>query len=156
MVTQTSKKANEAAGDLANAVEDGVETSRRMASETLEHAAKGYEDMLGWNRGALDAYVQSANSAAKCFESLNAEMMSYTKQVIEDNIAASKALLGARTVQEFFDLQSDYTKTAFDNFINRAAKMSDMLMTGTKDMLEPLSGRSGVLREAPSRNGRSS
>jgi len=154
MVTQT-KKANEAAGDLANAVEDGVETSRRMASETLERAAKGYEDLLGWNRGALDAYVQSANTAAKCVESLNAEMMSYTKQVIEDNIAATKALLGARTVQEFFDLQSDYTKAAFDNFINRAAKMSDMMMSGTRDMLEPLSGRTGLPRDLAPRNGRS-
>lgn len=154
MVTQT-KKANEAAGDLANAVEDGVETSRRMAGETLERAAKGYEELLGWNRGALDAYVQSANTAAKCVESLNAEMMSYTKQVIEDNIAASKALLGARTVQEFFDLQSDYTKAAFDNFINRAAKMSDMMMSGTRDMLEPLSGRTGLPRDLAPRNGRS-
>lgn len=153
MVTQT-KKANETAGDLANAVEDGVESSRQMAGETLDRAAKGYEDMLGWNRGALDAYVQSANTAAKCVESLNAEIMGYTKQAIEDNIAATKALLGARTVQEFFDLQSDYTKAAFDNFINRAAKMSDMLMSGTKDMLEPLSGRAGMLGEG-ARNGRS-
>lgn len=154
MVTQT-KKVNEAAGDLANAVEDGVESSRQMAGETLDRAAKGVEDMLGWNRGALDAYVQSANTAAKCVESFNAEMMSYTKQTIEDNITATKAMLGARTVQEFFDLQSDYTKAAFDNFINRAAKMSDMLMSGTRDMLEPVSGRAGMLRDGAQRNGRS-
>ena len=74
--------------------------------------------------------------------------MNYSKQSIEDYIAATKAAMGSRSVQEFMEINTDYAKTAFDTYVGRFTKLGDMASTTAKDTFEPLSGRFNALIEA--------
>ena len=74
-------------------------------------------------------------------ETLHNELYTYSKQSIEESIAAAKTLLGAKSVHEAFELQSDFAKMAFDAYVGQVTKLSELFVATTKEALEPLRGR---------------
>jgi phasin family protein len=107
----------------------------------FEKAVKGYDQVLGYSKDTVEAYVKSANAAGKGAESLHSEIYSYSKQSIEDSIAAAKAVLAAKSVHEAFELQTDFAKTAFDTYVGEMTKLGEIFTAATKQTFEPLQGR---------------
>ena len=85
--------------------------------------------------------MKSANVAGKGAETLHNEFYSYSKQSIEDSIAAAKALLGTKSPNELFELQSDFAKTAFEAYVGEMTKLSEIFVSTAKEAFEPLQGR---------------
>jgi hypothetical protein len=57
----------------------------------MEKALKSFDDIAEFNKNNVDALVQSANAASKGIEAISAEVLSYSKQSVEDAMAATKA-----------------------------------------------------------------
>ena len=74
--------------------------------------------------------------------------LSFSKQHIEDSMSAFKAVLGARSFQEAWEVQSDFAKTALDSYISQASKLNEMWMSSAKQAAEPLNARFAELAEA--------
>ena len=129
----------------AEAINEGIETSFRTGTEALkvsfEKAVKNYDQFLGYGKDTVEAYVKSANAAGKGAETLHNEIYAYSKQSIEDSIAAAKALLGSKSVHEAFELQTDYAKSAFDAYVSELTKLSELVVSTTKETFEPIQGR---------------
>ena len=131
----------------AETMETVMSASSDAVKQTMEKAMKGFDDLATFNKSTVDAFVQSANAASKGLEALSAEVMSYSKQSIEDYMAATKAAMGSRSVQEFMEINTDYAKTAFDTYVGRFTKLGDMASATAKDAIEPLSGRMNAFME---------
>jgi phasin family protein len=129
----------------AEAINEGIETAFKTGTEALkasfEKAVKNYDQFLGYGKETVEAYAKSANAAGKGAETLHNEIYAYSKQSIEDSIAAAKALLGSKSVHEAFELQTDFAKTAFDSYVSELTKLSELVMSTTKEAFEPLQGR---------------
>ena len=129
----------------AEAINEGIETAFRTGTEALkvsfEKAVKNYDQFLGYGKDTVEAYVKSANAAGKGAETLHNEIYAYSKQSIEDSIAAAKALLGSKSVHEAFELQTDYAKSAFDAYVSELTKLSELVVSTTKETFEPIQGR---------------
>jgi|HubBroStandDraft_2_1064218.scaffolds.fasta_scaffold06113_3 phasin family protein len=138
---KTAKVAGEKIDDAAESIETVVKTGAEAFKNGFEKAAKGYDQLLGYSKETVDAYVKSANAAGKGVESLHGEIYAYSKQSIEDSIAAAKAVLAAKSVHEAFELQTDFAKTAFDTYVGEMTKLSEMFTAATKQTFEPLQGR---------------
>jgi len=132
----------------AETMESVMSASSEAVKQSMEKAMKSIDDIASFNKGTVDAFVQSANAASKGLEALGAEVLSYSKQSIEDYMAATKAAMGSRSVQEFLEVNTDYAKTAFDTYVGRFTKLGDMASTTAKDAFEPLSGRFNAFIEA--------
>ena len=69
----------------------------------FEKAVKGYDAVLGYGKDTAEACMKSATVAGKGVETINSEIYSYSKQSIEDSIAASQGddglQVGARSVR---------------------------------------------------------
>jgi phasin family protein len=133
-----------AAGEKINGTET-IETAMKNGSEALkagfEKAVKNYDHFLGYGKETVEAYMKAANAAGKGAETLHNEIYTYSKQSVEDSIAATKAVLGSKSVHEAFELQTDFAKTAFDAYVSQATKLSEIFMSATKQTFEPLQGR---------------
>jgi len=129
-------------------METVMSASSDAVKQTMEKAMKSFDDIATFNKSTVDALVQSANATSKGLEAFGAEVLSYSKQSIEDYIAATKAAMGSRSVQEFMEINTDYAKTAFDTYVGRFTKLGDMASTTAKDAIEPLSGRFNAFIEA--------
>ncbi|HWA03272.1 MAG TPA: phasin family protein [Rhizomicrobium sp.] len=127
-----------------NAAEN-IETAMKNGTEALksgfEKAVKNYDQFLGYGKDTVEAYMKAANVAGKGAETLHNEIFAYSKQSLEDTIAATKALLASKSMHEAFELQSDFAKTAFDSYVSQMTKVGEIVTATAKDSLAPIQGR---------------
>ena len=107
----------------------------------FEKALKGYDAVVGFNKETAEAYAKSATVAGKGVETINNEIYAYSKQSIEDTIAAGKAIMGAKSVHEAFEFQTDFAKSAFETYVGELSKFGELFTATTKDSFAPLQGR---------------
>ena len=133
-----------AAGEKINGTES-IETAIKTGSEAFksgfDKALKNYDQLLGYGKETVEAYMKAANAAGKGVETLHNELYAYSKQSVEDSISATKALLGSKSVHEAFELQSDFAKTAFDSYVTQVTKLGEIVSATAKETIEPLQGR---------------
>jgi phasin family protein len=132
------------ADTTVNAAEN-IETAMKNGTEALksgfEKAVKNYDQFLGYGKDTVEAYMKAANVAGKGAETLHNEIFAYSKQSLEDTIAATKALLASKSMHEAFELQSDFAKTAFDSYVSQMTKVGEIVTATAKDSLAPIQGR---------------
>ena len=126
----TKRKAAKAAVNGADAIENGVES-----------AMQNYNQIAELGKENFDAFMDSANIATKGFEKINQEAVAFSKQSIEEGVAMAKSAINARTVQDLFEIQSDYTKQAFDAYLGQMNRFADVLADTAKEAGEPINAR---------------
>ena len=130
------------AGEKATATaETALENGAAALKSGLEKALKGYDAFVGYNKDTAEAVMKSATTAGKGIESINSEIYSYSKQSIEDGVAATKAVLGSKSVHEAFEFQTDYAKSAFEAYVAELSKISELATSAAKETYAPFKGR---------------
>jgi len=113
----------------------------------FEGMTKGFEQFSSFGKGGLEAYVQAATVFAKTFERVNGEMFNFSKQQMEDGVAAFKAVSGAKSVHEAWELQTDFAKSALDAYVAQATKLNDLWLDAAKQAAEPFTSRFAEMTE---------
>jgi phasin family protein len=134
---KTAEKTFEAAEGMESAMKNGAETFKNG----FEKAVKGYDQFLGFGKETVEAYTKAANVAAKGAETLHNEIFAYSKQSMEDTMAAAKALMTTKSVHEAFELQSDFAKTQFEGYVAQMTKLGEIYVAAAKDSFAPIQGR---------------
>jgi phasin family protein len=134
-------KAKAAGTQAAEGIETVMKTGTEAFKTGFEKAVKGYDQFLGYGKETVEAYVKSANEAGKGAETLHNEIYAYSKQSIEDSIAAAKTILASKSVQEAFELQTDFAKSAFEAYVGEVSKLNEILVASSKKAFEPIQGR---------------
>ncbi len=134
-------KAKSAGEKAANSAETALENGAAALKTGLEKTLKGYDAILGYGKETAEAVMKSATVAGKSVESINNEIYSYSKQSIEDSVAATKAVMGSKSVHEAFEFQTDFAKSAFESYVAELSKISELAAAATKDTFAPFKGR---------------
>jgi phasin family protein len=132
-----AEKINETAEGTENVMKNGAEALKTG----FEKVAKSYDHFVGYGKETVEAYTKAANVAAKGAETLHNEIFAYSKQSMEDTLAATKALMSTKSVHEAFELQSDFAKTAFETYVAQMTKLGEIFVATTKDSFAPIQGR---------------
>ncbi|MEO1532766.1 MAG: phasin family protein, partial [Pseudomonadota bacterium] len=77
----------------------------------------------------------------KAFEGINAEIMALQKKSYEDGLAAAKEITGAKSVTEYLEKQTEFTKSAMDTMVTGANKLADLMAAAAKDSTAPITAR---------------
>lgn len=117
-----------AAGNQA--FKDNVEKSLTALNELNAHSKKN-----------LEALVASVTAATKGAEALSAQTVAFSKQALEDQVAAARQLAGAKTVQEAFELQTAWAKSAFDGYLAQFGKVTEVVTESVKETVKPINAR---------------
>jgi phasin family protein len=113
----------------------------------FETATKGLEQFSALGKGSVEAYMQAATVFAKTIERVNGEVFNFSKQQMEDGVAAFKAVSGAKSVHEAWEVQTDFAKSALDAYVAQATKLNDLWMDAAKQAAEPFSSRFAEMTE---------
>ena len=111
------------------------ETTPGFDKSTMEAVQQGAERTVDMSKDNMEAWMQSMNATAKGLEKLSGENLEFAKHTMDESIKASK------TMQEFITLQTDFTRSMFDQFVNQATKINDMTMSMAKDSYAPINDR---------------
>jgi len=136
-----SKTSGEKTINGSNKIESALKTGAEALKTGFEKAKQNYDTVLGYGKETVEAYVASATAAGKGAETLQSEIYAFSKASVEESIAATKAVLGSKSVHEAFELQSGFAKSAFDQYVGEMTKLNELLAATTKEAFAPLQGR---------------
>ena len=107
------------------ASKENVEAAVKAGAE----AFKGYEGVAGFGKENVEAVVRTSSVIAKGFETLGARFAELAKASVEESMAASKALMGCRTVKDMMDVQGTIARNQFGKIVSESAAITEI---GTK------------------------
>lgn len=145
---EAMKTAAEQMSTASNQAFEQMSTAGNQAfKDTVEKSLAALNELNTLSKRNLEAMVASVTAATKGAESLGAQAMTYSKRSVEDGVAASKALAGAKSMQEVVELQTAYAKTALETYLAEMNKMSETVAASVKDSLAPLNERVTAVME---------
>jgi phasin family protein len=134
------------------AVREVTEQVMKSGNEAMKNGmetwTKAVERFSGFGKENVEAYMQATTAMTKAFERINGEVFSFSKQQVEDGVAAFKAVSGAKSLHEAWEVQSDFAKSALDAYIAQATKINDLWMDAAKQAVEPLNARFSAFQDA--------
>ena len=140
----TSKTTKNGAAATA---ENMVAATKEQVEKASQAAIKTYDDLNSLNKDNFDAVMQSGTIVAKGYEAIGKEFMAFAQSAVEANVAATKAVFGAKDVKEAFDLQAEFARSSMDKALAESAKLSEMSMSVAKEAFEPIQARVNVAVE---------
>lgn len=143
MATKKSATATDAVKPVGAAVAAGKETVEKASKA----AFKSYDEFTVLNKDNVDAVMKSGAIVAKGYEAIGQEVMAFAKASIEANVATAQALFGAKTLREAVELQTEFTRKAFDDMMAESAKLGEMSVKLANDAARPLQARVNVTVE---------
>ncbi|MGN6820080.1 MAG: phasin family protein [Sphingomonas sp.] len=117
------------------------------AKAAAEKGAKAFEDMNEFNKGNVEALVESGKIAAKGFETLGQDYAEYARKQFETATAAFKGFAAVKSPTELFKLQSDYVRGQFDSFVAESSKNTEAVIKLAGDVAKPISNRVALAAE---------
>jgi len=96
-----------------------------------------YDDASKMGKEMMDNMLTNYSAMAQALQALATEMSDYSKKAYEGNTAAFEKLMAAKSFDKAFEIQSDYAKTAYEEFMTEATKVSEMYMDLARKAYEP-------------------
>lgn len=130
-----------AAPATAKSLDQAVTFSKEQVEKMSKQVFNAFDDVAGFHKENVDAFMASSTILAKGFESLSKEMMAFNQGQYESAVSTAKALMGVKSVKELVDLQTSFAKASFDAFMAEATKVSEVGMKVVNEAAEPLTAR---------------
>ncbi len=140
-VEQAVQAGQEAFDKAVRFTTENYEKAFTSAREKLDETVKQFDDVASFGKENVEVATQSGTILAKGAESLSGEFMAFSKKAMEDNIAAAKSVMAAKTIQEAVDLQSGYVRDVFGGYLAYTTKVGEMYTKIVQDAAEPINAR---------------
>jgi len=130
-----------------DACKKGFETFAAMSREAFDAACKagaevkGFENAVALPKANFEAMLEAGHVVVKGFEELNGRMLGVAKAQIAENVAAQKALFGAKTFQEALEIQQAFVRKSFDRAIQDSIELSSTWMKVATEAAQPINQR---------------
>lgn len=153
-IEQTAPQAAETAAQGKHIMETTIEKTQAMFADFSEKAKAQVEKQTAlvgeateFAKGNVEAMVESGKIAAKGFETLGQDAADYGRRSFESATAALKSMSAVKSPADFFKLQSDYVRTAFDSMVAETSKNTEAMIKLAGDAAQPLSSRMALAVE---------
>jgi hypothetical protein len=103
--------------------------------EEFQRVGEGFQNL---GKGGFDAAVKSFGEVNKGLQAITAEFTSYSKKAFEDGTRAFVQLMGAKTVEQAVEIQSQHAKKAYDAYMAEMSKLGEMYVGLAKNAYKPV------------------
>jgi hypothetical protein len=104
---------------------------------------KNFEDVQQYGKDNLDATMKSFGAFSKSAQAIAVELADYSKKVFEQGTAASEKLIGAKSLEKAFEVQSEFVKSSYEGFVAEATKLGELYADLAKEAYKPFEGQFG-------------
>jgi len=147
MIMATQQKKDTAQNAAAERFQTVIGDVNERARTAVEKSSKIVEELSELTKGNVEALVASSKVAAKGVETLGQEAADYGRRSFEEASAALKSLAEVKSPTDFFKLQSDYARSAFDSWVAESSKASEAVIKLAGEIAEPITSRYSVAAE---------
>lgn len=140
-VAKTSPAVRKPAPTVAKDVDQAIANTKQKVEKMSKQVFSTFEDVAGFQKENVEAFVASTTILTKGFEALSKEIVAFTQARYETSVAATKAIMGVKSVKELVDLQTEFAKTSFDAMVAEATKVSEASLKVANEAAEPITAR---------------
>ena len=97
-----------------------------------------FQDFTKFNQTNVDAAMRMFGDFNKSWQAIAAEMSDYSKRTFEDGTATFEKLLGAKSLEQAFEIQTGFAKRAYDDYMHQMTKIGSMYTNLAKDAYKPV------------------
>lgn len=137
-VKQTAAKAQAQVKAQAEAIQKASTTAFK---DGVDRSLSSLTELNAQGKKNLEAVVESAAAAQKGAEALSQQTLAYGKKSWEENVSAAQSLSQARSVQELFELQTAWAKSATEAYLAHLNQTSETLTASLKNSFQPINAR---------------
>jgi hypothetical protein len=92
----------------------------------MEDLMLNFDDATRQNKEVIDIALKTYTDAAKSVQAIAAEAAGYSQKSFHDAVSHVETLTGAKSLEAAFELQSNFAKSYYENFVTEAAKLGEM------------------------------
>ena len=89
-------------------------------------------------RENMEAFVAASSIAAQGFGSVNQAWQAFAKTAFERNGAAAEAIFSAKNASDAAEIQADWVRSCFDNYISESSKITEMAVKTANEAVAPI------------------
>ncbi len=98
------------------------------------------DQMQKFGKGAMDMAQASFGAWTKNAQPIASEVADCSKKSFEDSSAAWEKLIGAKTLESAMEVQSEYLKSSYEDFVARSIKLGELYADLAKEAYKPFEG----------------
>jgi len=101
---------------------------------------ENFETIQKISKDNVDVAMKSFGVASKGMQAIATEVADFQKKSFEDGTAALEKLLGAKSLDKAFEVQTEFYKTAYEGFVSKATKIGELYADLAKETYKPIEG----------------
>jgi hypothetical protein len=98
---------------------------------------KNVEEIQKFNKDQIEAVTLAASTFAKGLKQLADETVEYTKKHYEASSSTAEKFLGAKSLEDKIQIQTDFAKATYEAFVAQATKIGTLYTDLAKDAFKP-------------------
>jgi hypothetical protein len=103
----------------------------------FEPLQKTTEDLQKAGQANYDAAVRAYGEASKSFQAIGQELSDYAKSSFENTTRTFEQLLGAKSLERTLEIQTNFAKTAYENWTAEVSKIGEMYQAAASEAYKP-------------------
>jgi len=104
----------------------------------IESIQKTTEEFQKAGQDNYDAMVRSYGELNKSFQAIAKRWTNFSKQSFEDATRAWEQMIGAKSLEYAMEIQTNYAKKAYDNWMTEMSKIGEMYSSAARDAYKPV------------------
>src|SRR5437588_3138662 len=104
---------------------------------------KNIDEFQQLGKDNVDATLKSFGVVSKSAQAIAVEIADYSKKVYEQGTAATEKLIGAKSLDKAFEVQSEYVRSAYEGFVAEATKLGELYADLAKEAYKPFESQFG-------------
>ena len=103
-----------------------------------DEVTKDFDVIEHAGNGQLNGVTMDLSSFSTVLHAIFAEGADYTKKSVESRLALGEKLLGAKSFETVIQIQTEYARTSYADFVAQAAKMGELHSDLAKAAFRPV------------------
>jgi hypothetical protein len=96
-----------------------------------------FGDTTKQNSDMIDTALRNYTDAAKGVQAIAAEAAGYSKKSFDAAVSHVETMTGAKSLEAAFELQSNFARSYYENFVAEATKIGEMYAGLAKSVYTP-------------------
>jgi len=93
-----------------------------------------------FGQDSMDIALNSFGAWTKNAQAIASEVADYSKKAFEDSAAAWEKLIGAKSLEKAVEVQNEYLKSSYEDFIAQSTKLGELYVDLAKEAYKPFEG----------------
>ena len=96
------------------------------------------EDMQKFGNSSMEMALTSFGAWTKGTQAIAAEVVDYSRKSAESSAAAWEKLMSAKSLEKALEVQSQYLRSSYEDFVAEATKLGELYIDLAKQACKPV------------------